>query len=91
MRTVDFPIQDNPFSRWKYRKADRIVAVSQCVAEGLKNQGLDGEKITMIYPCIDLDELNKVPALPDLGLAPQSHFSGDVRGIDGPERPPHLC
>jgi glycosyltransferase involved in cell wall biosynthesis len=76
MRTVDFPIRDNLFSRWKYRKADRIVAVSQCVAEGLKRQGLNAQKITTIYPCIDLGDVNKVQGLSGLGVSSQTRLVG---------------
>jgi glycosyltransferase involved in cell wall biosynthesis len=63
IRTVDFPIHENPLSRWKYRQADRIVGVSRCVAEGLKAQGFEGGKIVTIYPCLDLEEICEARAL----------------------------
>ena len=98
MRTVDFPIQTNPFSVWKYRQADRIVAVSRCVAEGLKNQGLDNAKLRVIYPCLDTEEVGKIRFSPGqeswrkefiagLRVASESHLVG-MFGALTPQKDP---
>ena len=81
-RTVDFPLRDNPFSRWKYRQADRIVAVSHAVGEVLKAQGIAGEKVSVVYTCVDLEEVQKIRER----LAMDGHLKRDfLKKIRAPE------
>ncbi len=52
-RRVSFPLR-SPVSRWKYRRADAVVAVSEEVRRGLMAQGIDGKTIHTIHSGVDL-------------------------------------
>jgi len=55
-RRVAFPVQANPLSRWKYRRAAHYIAVSHFVERVLLDAGIAASKITVVY--------DGVPALP---------------------------
>ncbi|MBI2069224.1 MAG: glycosyltransferase family 4 protein [Elusimicrobia bacterium] len=46
-RTVTDPIRR--FSRWKYNRADAVVAVCKAIKDGLVKQGVDEQKIRVIF------------------------------------------
>lgn len=48
VRRVDFPLR-GPLSRAKYRRCDRVVAVSRAIAEKLGAQGLPAERVRVVY------------------------------------------
>src|SRR3954452_16225700 len=48
-RRVAFPIKRTASSRWKYRRASEYVAVSDYVAGELRNAGVPGERISVVY------------------------------------------
>lgn len=52
-RRVDFPIGANPLSRWKYRRAARIVAISEGVRDVLVRDGLPPERIVLVRSGVD--------------------------------------
>ncbi|HOJ41797.1 MAG TPA: glycosyltransferase family 4 protein [Candidatus Syntrophosphaera thermopropionivorans] len=58
VRRVDFPLKQNPFSRWKYTnsKVNKIVAVSQKIKEVLRKDGVSEDKIKVIYSGIDYNK-----------------------------------
>ncbi len=56
-RRVDFHINKNPFSRWKYSRMDRIVAISDAVREILLQDGIPAEKITVVRSGVDAKQL----------------------------------
>lgn len=58
MRTVDYLVHGNFFSRWKYARADRVVAVSRAVAQGLAGQEIG--RVSVIPPGVDLKALEAV-------------------------------
>jgi len=48
-RRVDFPIQRHWLSRWKYRRAALLLAVSQAVRRRLEEAGVPAAKIAVVY------------------------------------------
>ncbi len=48
-RRVAFPLQKNPFSRWKYRRATRYIAVSGFVRQVLLDAGIAPSQISVVY------------------------------------------
>jgi glycosyltransferase involved in cell wall biosynthesis len=60
-RRVSFPPKTDIFNKWKYRAPDALLAVSERVAEVLRESGLPEERITRVYSAIDLARL-EVPA-----------------------------
>jgi glycosyltransferase involved in cell wall biosynthesis len=52
-RRVDFPIGGNPIGRWKYRRARRVVAVSEGVRTVLISGGVAPADIDVIHDGVD--------------------------------------
>ncbi len=52
-RRVAFPVSRTFVSRWKYRRAARFLAVSECVARELQAAGLAAEKIEVIFDGVE--------------------------------------
>lgn len=79
-RRVAYPIKSGPLSRWKYRRADRFIAVSRFVESILLEAGVPTEKIDVIH--------DGVPLLPlterrERVIAPASKgLNGFVRSRD---------
>jgi len=48
-RRVAFPVKRAFFSRWKYRRPDRFIAVSRYVAQRLTEAGVDSGRIRVVY------------------------------------------
>lgn len=53
-RRVDFPLRDNFPTRWKYRRADRLVCISSRVREMVLAGGVPAEKAPVIPSGIDV-------------------------------------
>lgn len=47
-RRVDFPLRGR-LSRWKYERAERVVAVSQAIRRVLEENGLAAERLRVVY------------------------------------------
>lgn len=54
-RRVDFVPRRNAFTRWKYRRASAVIAVSEAVRRALVAGGVDGTRITVVPDGIPLD------------------------------------
>ncbi len=54
-RRVDFRLRSNRLTRWKYGRADAIIAISKAVAEALAASGIAGDRITVVPSGIDLE------------------------------------
>lgn len=52
-RRVAFPVKTGPLSRWKYRRADRFIAVSKFVAGRLADAGVDAARIRVVYDGVE--------------------------------------
>lgn len=48
-RRVAFPLQRNLLSSWKYRRAERLVCVSEAVRQSLLEAGVDGRRTVVVY------------------------------------------
>jgi glycosyltransferase involved in cell wall biosynthesis len=72
-RRVDFVLRQNWPTRWKYRQADRIIAISRAVSAALTASGVDPARIELIPSGIDLTR-TITPASPErlsaLGIPP---------------------
>jgi Glycosyl transferases group 1/Glycosyltransferase Family 4 len=55
-RRVAFPIKRSPASRWKYSRASRYLAVSNCVAKELELAGIKKTKIDIVYDAVETFE-----------------------------------
>jgi len=53
-RRVDFPLRDNPGTRWKYGRAAAIVAVSRAVANVLERGGIAANRIHVVPDGVDV-------------------------------------
>ncbi|HRY30098.1 MAG TPA: glycosyltransferase [Elusimicrobiota bacterium] len=52
-RRVDFPLKKNFLSRWKYRRVDRLVAISGKVRDVLTEGGMDPARIPVVHSGIE--------------------------------------
>ncbi len=66
-RRVDFRLRANPMTRWKYRRADAIIAISSAVADALAASGIDRHRITIVPSGIDLER--RIEPAPSVTLA----------------------
>jgi len=57
-RRINFPIRKNIFSRMKYfsPRIDRFITISRAISDILVNDGIDSEKISLVYSGIDLNK-----------------------------------
>jgi glycosyltransferase involved in cell wall biosynthesis len=51
-RRVDLQPYNGSFNRWKYRRVDRVVCVSQWIATVLQDWGVPPEKMNVIYEAV---------------------------------------
>jgi glycosyltransferase involved in cell wall biosynthesis len=56
-RRVVFVPRASWFNRWKYRRADRVVCVSEYIARLLREWGVPPEKLSVIYDAVPGDAL----------------------------------
>jgi glycosyltransferase involved in cell wall biosynthesis len=72
-RRVAFPVQRNPASRWKYRRAAHFIAVSEFVKAVLREGGVPAGKISVVYDGVPAQQLSRragpivIPDLADAG------------------------
>jgi len=59
-RRVSFPIR-GPLSRWKYRKASAVAAVSGAIARDLAAAGVPEGRLRVIHSAVDLERLLPLP------------------------------
>jgi glycosyltransferase involved in cell wall biosynthesis len=53
-RRVALPLRRNPVTRWKYTRADRVIAVSDHVRDALRAGGLGRSRIAVVRSGVDL-------------------------------------
>ncbi len=53
-RRVDFPLRDTAASRWKYARADALIAISRAVADVMAAGGIARSRIAVIPSGLDL-------------------------------------
>ncbi len=83
-RRVDFHLRGNPFSRWKYHQVDRFVCASAAIREMLVDDGLARERTTVVHEGIDIDRVERAPALDlrrEFDLPPSCPLVGNVAAL----------
>lgn len=71
-RRVDFKLSANPGSRWKYGRADAVIAISKAVAAALVESGIAEGRIEIVPSGVDLTRVFTAAAsatLAELGVA----------------------
>lgn len=69
-RRVAFPIKRSFLSQWKYGRAARYLAVSQHVANELRNAGVSPERIDVVFDAVDEASRGTYdPGAPAVGLS----------------------
>ena len=83
-RRVDFPPRPNGFSRWKYARADGIVAISHRIAEVMRTFGVPESKLKVVHSGIDPARMDVEP-LPreELGVPADAPLIGNVAALVG--------
>ena len=61
-RRVDFNLQRNSFSRWKYRRVECFIAASRAIADILAHDGIPRARIVVVHDGIDVDTVMHAPA-----------------------------
>lgn len=68
-RRTGFRLRSNPFTRWKYRRADAVIAISDRVRQSLVEGGIDPAVIDVIPSGIPLDRDVTKLSRSELGVA----------------------
>lgn len=87
-RRVDFVPGASWFNRWKYRRADRVVCVSQYIARLLREWGVAPEKLAVIHDAVPEDALlPREACLKELrertGVAAGQRLVGNIAALVG--------
>jgi len=62
-RRVDFHLQSNAFSQWKYRQMDGFIAASEAIKSILVHDGIPAGRIDVVHDGIDVDKIANRPAI----------------------------
>ncbi len=76
-RRVAFEIKGGPFSRWKYSRPSRYLAVSEYVAGKLRGAGVEPSRIEVVHDAVQLPGVERLGTVPSAGRAssPESKTS----------------
>lgn len=89
-RRVNLPLRANAGTRWKYGRADKVIAISNAVADTTARSGIPRSRIEVVPSGVDLDRRVE-PAGPDvvqsLGVPPDAPWAVQV-GALSPEKDP---
>jgi len=61
-RRVDFHLQGNAFSQWKYRQVDGFIAASGAIRDILVHDGIPADRIVVVHDGIDVGKIANRPA-----------------------------
>ena len=61
-RRVDFHLQGNAFSQWKYRQVDGFIAASGAIRDILVHDGIPAGRIAVVHDGIDVEKIAHRPA-----------------------------
>ena len=62
-RRVDFHLQSNTFSQWKYRQMDHFIAASEAIRHILVHDGVPADRIDVVHDGIDVDKIAHRPPI----------------------------
>lgn len=81
-RRVDFHLSKNPFTRWKYRCAAKILAVSAAIRGVLIEDGIPAGKIAVVRSGIDLARITAdTGRREELGLPSSGPIVGQIAAL----------
>ncbi len=60
-RRVDFHLQGNSFSRWKYRQVDCFIAASEAIRQMLVGDGAPADRTVTVHEGIDVEHVLAAP------------------------------
>jgi len=82
-RRLDFHLCKNTFSRWKYGRVQKIIAVSNCIQKILIEDGIPQEKISMIPDGVDFRRFDSIIPVSkrELGFPEDSILIGQVAAL----------
>jgi glycosyltransferase involved in cell wall biosynthesis len=82
-RRVDFQLQKNLISRWKYRGAAKILAISNAVEHALVRSGIPHEKIERVPSGVDFTRYDDVRAInrSQWGISAEALVVGQVAAL----------
>lgn len=82
-RRVDFPLSQNLFSRWKYSRAAKVIAISNRVKDVLRDSGIPPEKIQLVPSGVDFGRYEDVQAVSrkELGIPEDAILIGQVAAL----------
>ncbi len=83
-RRVDYHVRSNMFSKWKYKQADRIVAISDAVREVLIGDGVSPDRIDVVKSGIEFTHsapVEKSVRREEMGIPPGNHVVGIVGAL----------
>lgn len=83
-RRVDFPLR-GPLSRLKFRSCKRVIAVSRAIARVLEADGLEPDRVRVVYEGVPdrPPAAGGAAALQALGISPESPVVGNVAALTG--------
>jgi len=82
-RRVDFPLAKNIFSRWKYSRAKKIVAISEGVRAVLQQSGIPDQKISVVPSGVNFKRYRDIKPLVKkaLGIPDDAYLIGQVAAL----------
>lgn len=83
-RRVDFHLSKNPLTRWKYKRAAKVLTVSAAIRDVLIEDGLPQDQVSVVYSGVDPARLepNAPPASrEELGLPADGPLVGQVAAL----------
>ncbi len=86
-RRTEFGVRSNLFSRWKYRRADAIIAVSESVKRSLAAGGLDASRIEVIPDGVPLGRQVVAASREALGIPRDAPLAIMVGALTGEKDP----
>jgi glycosyltransferase involved in cell wall biosynthesis len=60
-RRVDFHLKQHAFSRWKYRHVDVFVAASATIADILRQDGVEADRIAVVHDGVNVSYIDRQP------------------------------
>jgi glycosyltransferase involved in cell wall biosynthesis len=83
-RRVDFHLNANSFSRWKYKQVDRFVAASEAIRAMLLEDGIPPDRTVTVHEGIDVDRVAGVEPLnvrEEYWFPPHSLIVGNIAAL----------
>ena len=83
-RRVDFHLQGNALSRWKYRQVDCFICASDAIRHMLMSDGIPADRVVTVHEGIDLGRVEAAPAADlhaDLWLPHHAPIVGNVAAL----------